>query len=238
MDIKMGTRTFLEEEAREQERLMAAASEGGAAEEEGRESAAECARLLRADLMQKMVRIDPEAPTELERRLGGVTKFRYMQFREKSTTSASLGFRIGGVRLADEVDSDVPNAEALKMVTSEAQACDVLRLYTQRRAQVLAAFAQELRKLRSRFEEDPIARRHAFVRSSLFLIYSDLTNDASVHMIDFARCYDSGIELTHRGAWAQGNHEDGFLTGLDNLVRIFEELGEQILLEEMGAKSN
>ena len=59
------------------------------------------------------VRVDPDAPTDLERRLGGVSKFRYMRFREEASTSTKLGFRIDGVRLADEVEGTVPTAQAL-----------------------------------------------------------------------------------------------------------------------------
>jgi hypothetical protein len=61
------------------------------------------------------VRVDPDAPTELERRLGGVSKFRYMRFREEASTSTKLGFRIDGVRLADEVEGTVPTAQALTL---------------------------------------------------------------------------------------------------------------------------
>ena len=61
------------------------------------------------------VRVDPDAPTDLERRLGGVSKFRYMRFREEASTSTKLGFRIDGVRLADEVEGTVPTAQALTL---------------------------------------------------------------------------------------------------------------------------
>ena len=61
------------------------------------------------------VRVDPDAPTDLERRLGGVSKFRYLRFREEASTSTKLGFRIDGVRLADEVEGTVPTAQALTL---------------------------------------------------------------------------------------------------------------------------
>ena len=35
--------------------------------------------------MHIQVRVDPDAPTTLERRLGGVSKFRYMRFREEAS---------------------------------------------------------------------------------------------------------------------------------------------------------
>ena len=32
------------------------------------------------------------------------------------------------------------------------------------------------------------------------------------------------VRLDHRSGYAQGNHEDGYLAGLDNMIAIFEEL--------------
>ena len=55
-----------------------------------------------------------------------------------------------------------------------------------------------------------------------------VTNETSVHMIDFARSYRTEQRLSHRAAWQPGNHEDGFLTGLDNLVRILEEAADDV----------
>ncbi|XP_074031719.1 inositol-trisphosphate 3-kinase-like protein isoform X2 [Leptinotarsa decemlineata] len=72
IDIKMGTRTFLESEVRK--------------------SAA------RPDLYQKMVAIDPHSPTEEEHRVKAVTKLRYMQFRELQSSSCSQGFRIEAMK--------------------------------------------------------------------------------------------------------------------------------------------
>eukprot|EP00042_Codosiga_hollandica_P025254 m.110850 g.110850 ORF g.110850 m.110850 type:complete len:160 (-) comp51815_c0_seq9:133-612(-) len=71
MDVKMGTRTFQESEVGKP--------------------------VLRLDLLEKMVALDPSEPTDEERR-SGITKQRYMQFRERESTSASLGFRIEGIQ--------------------------------------------------------------------------------------------------------------------------------------------
>ena len=101
---------------------------------------------------------------------------------------------------------------------------NVLRAYCQGRGRLLRSFARQCRQLREAFEADDVAAHHAFIRSSLLLVYSDVTNETSVHMIDFARCYRTEQRLSHRATWQPGNHEDGFLTGLDNLVRILDEV--------------
>lgn len=72
MDCKIGVRTYLEEEL----------------------SKAKEKPKLRKDMYEKMIQIDPEAPSEEEHRAKGVTKPRYMVWRETISSTATLGFRI------------------------------------------------------------------------------------------------------------------------------------------------
>lgn len=56
-------------------------------------------------MYEKMCQIDGNAPTEEEHRLKGVTKPRYMVWRETISSTATLGFRIEGIRKSDGTSS-------------------------------------------------------------------------------------------------------------------------------------
>ncbi|XP_038215908.1 inositol-trisphosphate 3-kinase homolog isoform X2 [Zerene cesonia] len=191
MDVKMGTRTFLEDEVSN-------------------------AR-ARADLYEKMIRLDPNAPTEAEHAARAVTKLRYMQFREQCSSSAEQGFRIEAVKLPGQP----PLTDLQKVREPKHLAATVARfLGDDERAR--RAIASRLREIRELFEKSEFFRTHEIVGSSIFIIYDN--ERVGAWLIDFAktRRVPEGLKVTHREPWEQGNHEEGFLYGLDRLIETIE----------------
>lgn len=197
MDVKMGTRTFLESEVRNPE--------------------------LRHDLYEKMIHIDPLEPTEDERNQTSVTKLRYMQFRERGSSSASLGFRIEAIRRSGEP----PNTDFKTVHTKEEVSSTILHFIGAQQS-VCKQFLRRLQEIRKKFEESEYFKHHEIVGSSLLFIY-DCDKRANIWMIDFAKTtHVPDRKITHLTPWMQGNHEDGYLTGLDGLIVIMTELSGRL----------
>lgn len=69
-------------------------------------------------MYEKMCQIDASAPTEEEHRHKGVTKPRYMVWRETISSTATLGFRIEGIRKSDGTSSkDFKTTKSKEQIT-------------------------------------------------------------------------------------------------------------------------
>ncbi|XP_020828149.2 inositol-trisphosphate 3-kinase C [Phascolarctos cinereus] len=198
MDCKMGTRTYLEEElakARERPRP-------------------------RRDMYEKMVAVDPSAPTAEEHAQGAVTKPRYMQWRETVSSTATLGFRIEGIKKADGTcNTNFKKTQGTEQVTR------VLEDFVDGDRNLLRKYVKRLEELRGTLENSPFFRTHEVVGSSLLFVH-DQTGLAKVWMIDFGKTVPlpAPQTLSHRLPWEEGNHEDGYLWGLDNVIQLLDSL--------------
>lgn len=196
MDIKVGTRTFVESEVKN--------------------------LALRPDLYKKMVAQNPDEPTEEEHSAKAVTKLRYMQFRENESSSASLGFRIEAAKMP----GGKLQKSFKKVKTRDEVSNTLLEFYGNRAPVVINQFLIRLKRMREAVESSEFFRTHEVVGSSLLFMYDSV--HAGVWMIDFAKSTPvEGSEINHRLEWEMGNHEDGYLIGLDNLIRILEDMASR-----------
>lgn len=197
----MGTRTFLESEVKK--------------------------TTARTDLYQKMVAIDPNAPTPEEHANKAVTKLRYMQFRELQSSSCSHGFRIEAMKCR----GSAPVTD-LKKVKSSEEVTATLDLFLGGREDVRQRLLRRLAEIRSRIEQSEYFKQREVVGSSLFIIYDDVK--VGVWLIDFAKTnkLPEGMTVNHRSPWVQGNHEEGLLFGLDRLIQVGSILNNNIFFFE------
>ena len=89
------------------------------------------------------------------------------------------------------------------------------------------AFIKQLVELRGLLEVCDVFMERSFIRTSLLFVYSSVTNETRLAMIDFPKVTKRKTRLTHRDAWTPGNGEDGYLTGLDNLIKLFERVRDE-----------
>ncbi|XP_030760959.1 inositol-trisphosphate 3-kinase B isoform X1 [Sitophilus oryzae] len=199
MDCKIGVRTYLEEE-------LAKAKEKPK---------------LRKDMYEKMCQIDQKAPTEEEHKLKGVTKPRYMVWRETISSTATLGFRIEGIRNADGTSS-----KDFKTTKTREQIMDAFIKFTEGFPHAVPKYIQRLKAIKATLEQSKFFETHEVIGSSLLFVHDSYS--ANVWLIDFAKTLKlpDGVNITHNSKWKVGNHEDGYLIGISNLIKIFKDVLE------------
>ncbi|KAL6485943.1 hypothetical protein MHYP_G00053350 [Metynnis hypsauchen] len=198
MDCKMGVRTYLEEELTKARKKPS----------------------LRSDMYLKMIEVDPDAPTEEEKEQKAVTKPRYMQWRETISSTATLGFRIEGIKKEDgTVNRDFKKTKSREQVT------EAFHDFVKGNMNILNSYLTRLKELKDTLEISPFFKTHEVIGSSLLFVH-DKQEQAKVWMIDFGKTtpLPEGQMLSHRATWVEGNREDGYLWGLDHLIDIISHM--------------
>lgn len=85
-------------------------------------------------------------------------------------------------------------------------------------------YIQRLKAIRATLLRSDFFQTHEVIGSSLLFVHD--RTQASIWLIDFAKTVSlpGGANITHMNEWIVGNHEDGYLIGINNLIRIFEEI--------------
>ncbi|XP_078591602.1 inositol-trisphosphate 3-kinase A-like isoform X2 [Branchiostoma floridae x Branchiostoma japonicum] len=210
MDCKMGIRTYLEDE------LVKARSNPK----------------LRKDMYQKMIEIDPTEPTKEENAAKAVTKPRYMVWRESISSTSTQGFRIEGIK-----KSDGQSSRDYKMTKTKDQVAEAFKFFTDGNQSLQKKYVQKLMALRATLENSTFFQTHEVIGSSLLFVHDKEGSHVGVSLIDFGKTMSlpEGQTLDHRLPWKEGNREDGYLYGLDNMIAVFNTLAEcdeQDLAEE------
>uniref|UniRef100_A0A182NMU1 Kinase n=1 Tax=Anopheles dirus TaxID=7168 RepID=A0A182NMU1_9DIPT len=206
MDCKIGVRTYLEEEL----------------------SKAKEKPKLRKDMYEKMIQIDQNAPTDEEHRAKGVTKPRYMVWRETISSTSTLGFRIEGIKKSDGTSS-----KDFKTTKSRDQICEAFREFADGFPHAMPKYIQRLKAIRATLEYSEFFKSHEVIGSSLLFVHD--RHKASVWLIDFAKtvALPENVAITHDSKWKVGNHEDGYLIGINNLIEIFSEVHDRQTMQSI-----
>ncbi|KAF0295482.1 Inositol-trisphosphate 3-kinase [Amphibalanus amphitrite] len=141
--------------------------------------------------------------------------------------------------LESEVKNSTPRADLYKKMRGSDPIRDLKRiraweevLYTISvylgSADVARQMLAHLTNIRDKFEASAFFRRHEVIGSSIFLVYDRRRSGA--WMIDFAKTsrLPDGQTVDHRSPWQLGNREEGYLTGLDNLCKVVQQVERRL----------
>jgi 1D-myo-inositol-triphosphate 3-kinase len=205
-DVKMGVRCFAESELQ--------------------------SRKPRADLYERLEKMGwGNVLTAQERSAQTITKARWMRIRDSMSSTASLGFRVDGVVTPDGKRESFGD---LATVREEGDVVAALRSFLpavgrrSRRRTYVNHILDRLDDLEKALRASSLFASHEVIGSSL-LFAADGEGNCGVWMLDFGlTCPAPGGTLSHDVPWEIGNHEDGYLTGLANLKRLWGRVRDEL----------
>jgi len=200
MDVKLGSKTYLKIEENNK---------------------------LRADLYQKMIKVDETAPTEIEMKRETISKLRYLDFRDCRSTSRKLCFRVEGIRLTT---GEQLEKEYLNRIGTSEEVISLLHLFVtsiQKEIdpqEVCFQIIQKLKNIRDIANQSIFFKNYKFVGTSLlFIVEADRID---VKLIDFAKVRanseSNAIDTDTPNPTESHSNNDDWLTGIDNLISSFQ----------------
>ena len=228
----------------------------------------------RADLLAKMCKIDPGEATDEERAAGGVTKLRYLQFRDRISSISSHAFRIDAAHLSPFQGGlqPAPLQYEWSRLRTDDDVAAALRAYLQGSLPLAAAIVRKLERLQADLEASTFFPRVVLLRSSILIVYDafalkqvsqqggsvaeqtqriiELVEPGTqspvaleLKMIDFAQSFKLPADappMTHDVPWdgTVADNEDGYLTGVRNLLRLMRRVHDELLAAHGKGETN
>uniref|UniRef100_A0A915DLY8 Kinase n=1 Tax=Ditylenchus dipsaci TaxID=166011 RepID=A0A915DLY8_9BILA len=147
-----------------------------------------------------------------------MTKYNFMKLRDTLSSTKSLGFRIDASKLPGEA----ANNQYGKLKSPGDILATFVRLFGAESSNIRAQLVDRLKEMRDGVENSTFFQTHEVIGSSLLIAYDN--QNATAWIIDFGKTVplEKGFQIDHRSDWLDGNHEDGYLKGMDNLIELLE----------------
>jgi len=124
-----------------------------------------------------------------------------------------------------QADGKEPTKD-LKLIRNRQEVKSIMAEFWPKNIEMRNQLLHKLRDLKDKFEKSEFFRTHEVIGSSLLFIYDE--QKVGIWMIDFAKTVKlaENVTVDHKSHWSLGNHEDGYLIGLNNLIEMTQELFE------------
>jgi len=105
-----------------------------------------------------------------------------------------------------------------------------LVFFLQHDKSIASAILLKLENLIAALSRSEFIPKHVFLRSTMLIVYDDAAREDKMELkiMNFADSYSlpDGVTVTHTDEWdgTADNHEDGYVTGIKNLLRIMKEV--------------
>lgn len=141
-----------------------------------------------------------------------------MLWRETISSTATLGFRIEGMK------KDGASSKDFKTTSTEDQVSQCFANFLSGYPNALNSYRKRLKQIREALLQSTFFQTHELIGSSLLFVHDK--ENVNVRMIDFGKTspLPENIQINHSSAWEVGNHEDGYMIGLDCIIKIFDRL--------------
>lgn len=134
------------------------------------------------------------------------------------SSTNTLGFRIEGIK-----KSDGTCRTDFKKTRSKQDVIQVFEDFVGGNVCIIKSYLSRLMEIQRALMMSEFFKQHEVIGSSLLFIH-DHTGNAQVWIIDFGKttALPEGHTLSHDIPWQEGNREDGYLWGLENLIHTLE----------------
>jgi len=192
----------------------------------------------RPELLEACKALDVNSPTAEEEAVGGMTQLRHLDVLDSVSSTKALGFRIDAAKTI--VDGTIaqlplPPDKTFATIKTEEEVSAALETFVQKDASVAHAAATKLDALATAVARShEFYRRRTLLRSTILLMFDDMKREnVELKMMNFGFSYEipnDDEDVTHTAPWngKPDHHEDGWLTGVKQMSRVFKELNARL----------
>ncbi|KAI1731435.1 inositol polyphosphate kinase domain-containing protein [Ditylenchus destructor] len=143
-----------------------------------------------------------------------------LNIRDMMTSSRTLGFRFSATKVSPE-DVQTKLYSRLKEEDHVLEKLDGLLNVCIGEKSVKEMLIKKLEKMLEKIEKSEFFRTHEIIGSSILIVFDN--THIGVWLIDFGQTVElTDVTIDHIKPWIPGSHEDGYIAGLRNLIKLLK----------------